>query len=292
MSRGAKSGAKPLFADEGEARAFSKQLATLAVAKQLEFHASADSTNELAGQAARAGAPHGLTVVADHQTAGRGRRGRTWASPPARGLLFSVLLRYRGLPPERIGWIALGAGVACAEALERTAGVPATVKWPNDVVVAGRDGGAGAAPWRKLGGILCEGAAPKEPGGDGYVVVGIGLNLLHTREELPVVPKSPPTSVFLETGNKADRRAVLAEALQRLERAFRELQSDEGFAALRARAIERLESWWNGRRIVARGAEGEVEGVFRTLDPFGRLVLAEDGGRTVALSDAEITGVR
>ncbi|MBI3829483.1 MAG: biotin--[acetyl-CoA-carboxylase] ligase [Planctomycetes bacterium] len=305
---------EPLFKNDAGRDAFASALPTLAVGKRLEFHAVADSTNEIAVRAARAGAPHGLVVIADQQTAGRGRRGRSWSAPPAKALLFSVLLRYRGLPPERIGWVALGAGLACAEALERAAGLNATIKWPNDVVIfdfgfqisdsrkSKRGEGQekiqnpkskiqNSLPWRKLGGILCEGAAPKSPGDEGHVVVGIGLNILQKRSELPEVAKSPPTSVFLETGRRVPRTEVLAEALARLERAFRDLQGEESFASLRGRVSDRLAAWWNGKRIRASATDGEVEGVYGGLDAFGRLLLIRADGSSIALADVEIVGV-
>ena len=237
----------PLFDGDGAVRAFAESLPTRALGKRIEYHRVADSTNELALRAAKAGAPHGLVVAADEQTAGRGRRGRSWAAPPAQGLLFSVLVRYADLPPERLGWVALAAGLACAEAVEESAGVHATLKWPNDIVISdfgfqisdlnGKqqyrasnrrdvDGKIknqkskikNAVFWRKLGGILCEGVAPGAPGAPGFVVIGIGLNVLQDRDSLPVVPKSPPTSIFLETGRRVARTHLLAAVLAQLAR--------------------------------------------------------------------------
>lgn len=279
---------EPLFESPVAAAAFGAGLPTVAVGRRLDFHPITDSTNELAGLLAREGAPHGLVVAADQQTAGRGRRGHSWVAPPRRALLFSVLLRYTDLPAARLGWLALGAGLACAEALELAAGVPATIKWPNDIVVPAADG---PAPWRKLGGILCEGVAPKTPGTDGYVVAGIGLNILQQADEFPPLPKAPPTSVRMETGLCSDRRAVLAAALERVERAFRALQTDDGFAGLRARVQERLENWWHGRLLTVRAGENPARGRYRGLDDFGRLLLAESSGHIAAYADAEITGL-
>ena len=120
----------------------------------VRWFADVDSTNRVVADLARAGAPDGVVVAADHQTAGRGRRGRSWESPPGSGLLVSVLLR----PPPPL--VALAAGVAAAEAVERVAGVPALLKWPNDVLVDDK----------KAGGVLSELV------GDA-AVVGLGLNL-------------------------------------------------------------------------------------------------------------------
>lgn len=120
----------------------------------VRWFAEVDSTNRLAGELARRGASDGVVVVADHQTAGRGRRGRTWESRPGSALLASVVLR--PVPPL----VTLAAGVAAAEACQAVAAVPVTLKWPNDVMSAGG----------KLGGILSELV------GDS-AVVGLGLNL-------------------------------------------------------------------------------------------------------------------
>ncbi|MBV9094187.1 MAG: biotin--[acetyl-CoA-carboxylase] ligase, partial [Streptosporangiaceae bacterium] len=109
---------------------------------------------------AAAGAPEGVVRAAEQQTAGRGRRGRAWVSPPGTGLTFSVLLRPADVPPARRGWLPLLAGVAVAEAVRTVTAVDARLKWPNDLLQSGS----------KLGGILCEAA------GDA-VVIGIGINV-------------------------------------------------------------------------------------------------------------------
>ena len=145
----------------------------------VRWFAEVDSTNRLAAELVRAGAGDGLVVGADHQTAGRGRRGRTWESRPGSSLLVSVVLR----PVPEL--VTLAVGVAAAEACEAVAGVPVRLKWPNDVMGAGG----------KLGGILCELV------GDA-VVVGLGLNLSW----------APAGAACL--GANVDREALLAAYLQ------------------------------------------------------------------------------
>ena len=127
------------------------------------------STNTDCAARARAGAPEGLVLAAEEQTAGRGRLGRTWLSPPRAALTFSVLLRPAGVPPARRGWLPLLAGVATATAVRHVSGLDARLKWPNDLVLGPR----------KLAGILAE------QSGDA-VIVGIGVNVSATRAELPV----------------------------------------------------------------------------------------------------------
>jgi len=127
------------------------------------------STNADLLAAARSGAPEGLVLVAEAQTAGRGRMGRRWVSPPCSALTFSVLLRPAGVPASRLGWVPLLAGAAVASALAGTTGVDARLKWPNDVL-------AGDA---KLAGILAERRAET-------IVLGIGINVFQRRGELPL----------------------------------------------------------------------------------------------------------
>ena len=146
--------------------------------RQLRRVATTGSTNADLVALAAAGEPAGLVLVADEQTAGRGRLGRGWTAPPGSGLTFSVLLR-----PHRaaahLGWLPLLTGLAVVEAVRSVTGVPAELKWPNDVVVRG-DGGEG-----KLAGILAERLGG--PGaGAGAVVVGVGLNVSMSTDELPV----------------------------------------------------------------------------------------------------------
>ncbi|MBC7185695.1 MAG: biotin--[acetyl-CoA-carboxylase] ligase, partial [Calditrichaeota bacterium] len=143
------------------------RLATLLKTKHLgrtaQFFASVTSTNEVARELAHQGAPHGCLVLASAQTAGRGRAGRTWYSAPGAGLWFSLVLRPK-LAPQRCGLISLAAALAVAEAIAKVTGVKAQLKWPNDVLVAGK----------KLCGILAE----TELIGDRlkFAVLGVGLN--------------------------------------------------------------------------------------------------------------------
>jgi len=154
------------------------------------------STNDVARRLAEHGAPPGTVVLADEQTAGRGRAGRTWLAPPGRALLLSILLR----PGARAPLAApLLAGLATARAIERTTGVRTGIKWPNDIVVEGK----------KLAGILCETAAG--PGPD-YLVVGIGINVLQEEDDWPPELRAHATSLRLLTG-RAIPRGPLAGAL-------------------------------------------------------------------------------
>jgi BirA family transcriptional regulator, biotin operon repressor / biotin---[acetyl-CoA-carboxylase] ligase len=194
------------------------------------------STQELAR-----GLPEGGVAVCEEQTAGRGRRGRTWTSPRGAGLLFSLSLHPR-TPPGRLPPLTL----VIADAVAAAAWPQAMVRWPNDVVVEGR----------KLAGILAEVR-------DGRVVVGIGVNANHRAEDLPPDARVAPTSLRLLRGEPVDRAALLADLLEAIEARYREFER-AGFAGLERDDLR-------GRRVrLAGGAEGHSDGV----DDQGRLVVA------------------
>lgn len=146
--------------------------------------------------------PEGATVAADHQTAGRGRLGRTWLAPPGRAILCSVLLRPE-LPMAIWPELSLVAGEAVAAALRAETGLDAVVEHPNDVLVGGR----------KLVGVLPEASS-------GRVALGIGVNVNQTAEELPADTAKPPTSLRVELGRELPRAPLLAAILLELERGY------------------------------------------------------------------------
>jgi BirA family biotin operon repressor/biotin-[acetyl-CoA-carboxylase] ligase len=179
--------------------------------------ASTGSTNADVLELARGGAPEGTAVVADEQTAGRGRLGRAWVSAPGAGLWCSVLVRMG--PDSGRGLLPLVAGVAVADAIRRHA-VPASLKWPNDIVIdaAAFDGSPGP---RKLAGILAE------SDGDSAVVIGIGVNVSQTAGQLPF---AAATSLLLE-GATVDRGELLVDILTGLHTGVEALRREgAGFA--------------------------------------------------------------
>jgi BirA family biotin operon repressor/biotin-[acetyl-CoA-carboxylase] ligase len=187
----------------------------------VEVVAETGSTNADLAARARAGAEEGLVLVAEHQTAGRGRLDRGWESPPGASLTFSVLVAPREVPAERWGWLPLLAGLAVAEAVQEQTGVACRLKWPNDVLAGPpdpEDPGRG-----KVAGILAERVeAPDGPA----VVLGVGLNVSMTAEELPV---PTATSLALAGAADLDRPRLLRELLARLgsrQQAWREAGGD------------------------------------------------------------------
>jgi len=156
------------------------------------------STNDRARELALGGAPHGTTVVAEEQTAGRGRQGRTWSAPPGRALTLSVVCR---LADGAMDLLPLAAALAACDACEAVAGVDCRVKWPNDVWIGGR----------KAAGILIE-ARPQE----GWAVIGIGLNVDTAPDEMDPALRETATSLRIATGAPVSRDAALGHLLRAL----------------------------------------------------------------------------
>ena len=244
---------------------------------RLEVLALTRSTNEVVAARARAGEPAGLVVVAEQQTAGRGRLGRTWTSPPRAGLTLSVLLRPE-LPPERWPWLPLWGGVAVARALREQCGVDAVLKWPNDVLVGGR----------KLCGLLAEVPA------DGTVVLGIGLNVTTRADELPPATGLPATSLQLAGATGTDRDPLLRALLRGLAAwygGWRESGGDAEMCGLLA--AYRRHCATIGRDVRVHLPNGtELAGEVTTVDRDGQLVLRTDDGAEHRVSAGDVLHVR
>ncbi len=234
------------------------------------------STNDEARRLAAEDAPHLTAVMADEQTAGRGRRGAVWISPPRRNALVSVLWRPDGaLPPEHWARLTLAAALAGCDALEAEAdsGGPAEVKWPNDLYLSGR----------KVAGILVESTASGS--GGGQVVIGSGFNLNLAPGDFPEGLRGAATSLWIERGGRAvDREAFLIRYLQALDRRGRQAATE--FPALRDEAWRR--SWLAGKRVRMRCAGEELEGVVEGLGNEGELLLREDGGGLRVIPSADL----
>ncbi|HET7683137.1 MAG TPA: biotin--[acetyl-CoA-carboxylase] ligase [Marmoricola sp.] len=222
--------------------------------------AEAASTNVLAAADARPG----LVVVADHQTAGRGRLDRSWETPAGVALTFSAVVD-PGLPDARWPLLPLAVAVAVAQAVRRSAGVSPELKWPNDVLVDGR----------KLAGILLERVGPPARGSRPLAVVGIGLNVDQTADELPV-----PTATSLRIeGATVERTALFGAVLAALEETLAVLRAD----AERVLASYREQCSTLGAAVEVQLPGGELlSGTAEAIDGHGRVVVA---GRAVAAGD-------
>ena len=222
------------------------------------------STNDEAMRRAREGAPAGTCVVADEQTAGRGRAGHSWTSPPGVALYFSVVLRPH-VAPERLPLATLACGVAVADAIRASTGLDAGLKWPNDVLVG----------LRKCAGILCE-AELGGPGG-AFVVAGVGINVNTPAAALPLRPIFPATSLAAEAGRALDREALLAACLERIAAETALLEGPGGAEAVAARFAAR--DALRGRHLRAELPDGtSVEGENLGVDSAGALLLSGPAG--------------
>jgi BirA family biotin operon repressor/biotin-[acetyl-CoA-carboxylase] ligase len=249
--------------------------------------ASTGSTNADVLALARDGAPEGVVVVADHQSAGRGRYDRTWVAPPGGSLLLSVLLR----PPSRVASATtMTTAVAMAEAVEEETGVSPGLKWPNDLVVGGQGGE------RKLAGILAEADWPasatisagwREPSEHerAVVVVGVGLNVSWPQDD-ETVRDVADTAAALNwmTSMPIDRVALLVAFLRHLDRSYGQLVSG---GPLTAMDEWRRRSATLGRRIRLDLGPDDVEGMAVDITADGHLVVETLGGRrrTFAVGD-------
>ncbi len=231
------------------------------------------STNAYVAGRACAGEPPGLAVAAEHQTAGRGRLDRSWVTPPRAALTVSLLVAPEAVPVGRWPWLPLLTGLAVAEGVRRVAGVDAALKWPNDVLVGER----------KVAGILVE--LVDRPAGPA-AVVGVGLNVSATAEELPV---DTATSLALAGARSLDRTALLAELL----RVFADRFDDwcaAGGDGLRPAYLAACSTI--GRDVrVELPTGGSLHGRAVDVDGEGRLRV-DDGSRVHVLGAGDVVHVR
>jgi BirA family biotin operon repressor/biotin-[acetyl-CoA-carboxylase] ligase len=228
------------------------------------------STNAEAMQAAAAGAEEGEVFLAEEQTAGRGRGGHTWSSPPSTGIYCSVVLRPQLAPADAI-ILSMMAGLAAAFAVEQVAGIRPDLRWPNDLLLGEK----------KICGILTEMNA--EVTRVRYAVVGIGINV--HQQEFPPELEPTATSLFIATGKLCSRVQLAAALLQSLDREYLALATREIGEARRDvfRRFERLSSYARGKRVRVE-EDGGYEGVTAGLDERGFLRVETAAGMRTVLS--------
>jgi BirA family biotin operon repressor/biotin-[acetyl-CoA-carboxylase] ligase len=240
--------------------------------RTLEVVPEIGSTNAALAAAAAEDVPEGAVLVAEHQVAGRGRLDRVWTSPPRAGLTVSVLLR-PDVPAARRGWLPLLTGVALAEAVGEVTGVRASLKWPNDLL---------AVDGRKLAGILAESSG-------NAVVVGVGLNVTTTVDELP----DTGTSLARVLGGPVDRGPVLLAFLRAVEKRYRRWTAALGDPVASGLAQDYL-AWSStvGTQVAVSLPDGStLEGTAQAVDWDGRLVVATPNG-PVELASGDVRHVR
>ncbi|MGC4804426.1 biotin--[acetyl-CoA-carboxylase] ligase [Micromonospora sp. DT233] len=260
--------------------------------RRLELRVETGSTNADAAEAARSGEPEGLVVVAERQTAGRGRRGRAWQSPARAGIAVSVLLRPgeavagRGWPPapaNGYGWLPLMAGVALVETVSRLAELPVapTLKWPNDLLIGGA----------KCAGILAEAVPGPAPERAPAIVLGVGLNVTLRADELPEHPTGlPATSLQLAGAAATDRDPLLRALLRALADWYdrwRDAGGDAVACGLRDAYLAACATVGRPVRVLLPGGD-ELTGTATGVDPDGQLLVdTPTGPRTLTAGDVQ-----
>jgi len=230
------------------------------IGREVIWYPEISSTSDVAASLAEAGAGEGLLVIADMQTAGRGRLGRTWISPPGAGIYTSIVFRPS---PGAARLLTLAAGVAIAEGIASATGLEPELKWPNDVHCQGR----------KLAGILAERGAD-------HIVLGFGVNV--QQATYPPEVRGRATSLELELGRSVDRALVLAECLAALAARYRDLNEGRDgavMAAWRTRAAAML-----GRRVEWDVAGASQRGLVERVDNDGALLVRTENGLVRVIS--------
>lgn len=267
----------PLIADRLDIDRLNASLRTRAFGRVLHYTPSTASTNADAlaylQQPATAPAPHGLVILADCQTSGRGRRGRTWHSPPQGNIYTSVIVVPRpgtnGIGPW-LSWIPLFAALAVADSLTTQTTLAVSVKWPNDLLINEK----------KIGGILCE--QTTTPDRTMAVVIGIGLNINAALDNFPEDLRSGATTIAAEGGRPFDRVPILADLFLRLEQRMDRLFLD-GPAGMVQEFTQRCATLGRTVRVTLE-EQGIVQGVAESIGPDGCLRLRVTSGTSPARS--------
>jgi BirA family biotin operon repressor/biotin-[acetyl-CoA-carboxylase] ligase len=240
---------------------------------RVHYFEKLESTQETAAAMAARGARHGEVVIAEQQSAGRGRMGRRWHSPPGVNFYGTFILRPE-IPVAQAAILSLTAGVAVAEAMESVAGGIVALKWPNDVWLGGR----------KAGGIIAEAVTdPRQR--LACVLLGIGINLNLPKEQIPEDLRDKATSVLAATGKTCDRSTFAAKLFSRLDTRYMETLS-AGFAAIRP-VWERY-SALTGRRVTVVDGQNRLHGTVLGIGPDG-VLLIESEGRTIPVLTGDVS---
>ncbi|MBL0224960.1 MAG: biotin--[acetyl-CoA-carboxylase] ligase [Geobacteraceae bacterium] len=249
------------------------KLHTSCIGRQMVCNPETVSSNADAFRLAEAGAEEGTTVIADAQSGGKGRRGRIWSSPAGVNLYCSVVLRPSILPHEAPQLTFLSA-VAVARAIEGSTALKPEIKWPNDVLIAGR----------KVAGLLNEMSA--ETDGINFVILGIGVNLNMTSAQFPADLRTPATSLLLESGRPVNRAQFAATMLGELDHLYADFLAC-GFGPVRDEWQRRCNA--NGREVVVSDAGVETaRGMFQGIDGDGALLVRLPDGTVERILNGDV----
>jgi BirA family transcriptional regulator, biotin operon repressor / biotin---[acetyl-CoA-carboxylase] ligase len=260
--------------NELNAEQIEQSLPTRWLGRPCHYLSQTTSTNAVLGELAAAGAAAGTVVLADFQTAGRGRHGRRWEAPAGTSLLLSLLFR-PPWPAEQTVWLMMMAGIAMVEAVRRETGLPAALKWPNDVMLPL------AGHWHKTGGLLLETAFAG--GAIEHAITGIGLNVNVRAGQLPQTA-TPATSLLAASGKPVARLSLLMEVLERLEALYEAAATGQSpQPAWDALLLTR------GRPVTVQGAGLLVEGTAIGTDGRGQLLIKDEMGMVHVVAAGDVT---
>ena len=243
--------------------------------KRIYHFFKTDSTSRVALDLGHAGEPEGAVVLAEEQSAGRGRAGRAWHSDRALGIYVSLLLRPR-LAPVQAPLLTMMAGLSARSAVQAVTGLTVDLKWPNDLLVCGK----------KAGGILTEMHA--EPGQIRFVIVGIGLNV--NQETFPGELADAATSLRLETGKTQSRMELLVRLLREFESDYNRILR-EGVASIVAR-FEEVSTYAKGKRVRVTNGTDSYLGTTSGLGPEGLLQVQRDDGKIMTVIAGDVAEAR
>lgn len=246
------------------------------IGKKLVYFYETDSTNLQARKLAQAGCPDGTLVVSDCQTAGKGRRGRSWSSPHGSSIYMSFVLR-PSLPPYCASAVTLIAGLAVTDAVCRETGLPAGIKWPNDVVVNGK----------KICGILTEMSAELE--NIHYIVTGIGINV--NQQDFPDEIAAAATSLRLESGKSWNRSALTSSIVSAFEGYYVKFLQSQDLSLVKDDYEKRLVNLDAEVRVL--DPKGQWSGICRGIDKEGELLVEDQEGqiKTVRSGEVSVRGI-
>jgi BirA family biotin operon repressor/biotin-[acetyl-CoA-carboxylase] ligase len=239
--------------------------------KRIHHFFKVDSTNRVALELAHAGEPEGAVVLAEEQTAGRGRAGRTWHSERAVGIYVTLVLRPK-LAPVQTPLLTMMAGLSAYTAIQTHSGLVVDLKWPNDLLIRGK----------KVGGILTEMHA--EPGQVRFVIVGIGLNV--NQEKFPSELGSAATSLRIESGRPQSRLELLVRLLREFENDYNRFLT-EGSAAVIER-FTKVSSYAQGKRVRVSNGKEAFTGVTAGIGPEGLLQVQRDSGQVTTVIAGDV----
>jgi len=247
------------------------------IGKEVIYLESATSTNDYAAELSRKrDDTDGIVVIADSQSRGKGRLGRAWISPPGVNLYFTVMLK-PPFPPSEASLLTMAAAVATINAVREYTGLPAEVKWPNDILIDGR----------KAGGILLEMRSDKNR--INMLAVGIGLNVNMSLHEFPEDLRSSATSLKVEKGEDVDRMGLLGTILEELEKTYKII--------LRGNKRALINKWIRlnctlGHEITAKDRDRVISGIAEDVNEMGGLIIRTSDGKVETLSAGEVTIVK